>query len=63
MRIIHCFPSEAAKSKVLAAAKAVGIDTQEEGLCIHFGPPKDMDELNTIRNVLRIKDALSTARK
>ena len=58
MRIIHCFPNEATRSRVMASAKAMGIGAYEEGLCIHFAPPKDLGELRKIRYVIKTKDLL-----
>jgi lactam utilization protein B len=34
----------------------MGISAYEEGLCIHFDPPKNMDELNKIRSALQAKN-------
>ena len=56
MRIIQCFPNAAVRSRVMATAEAMGVAAEEEGLCIHFDPPKSFDKLNRILCVIRAKD-------
>jgi hypothetical protein len=58
MRIIQCFPNAVIRSKVMTAVEAMGIAAEEEGLCIHFAPPKDMTELNKILNALQKKNVV-----
>jgi hypothetical protein len=57
MRIIQCYPNAATRARVMKAAVAMGIAAREEGLCIHFEPPKDMDELSKIRSVLQVNNS------
>jgi hypothetical protein len=58
IRIIHCFPNKATRSRGMAVAKAMGIPAYEEGLCIHFDPPKNVDELNKIRTAIQTKNPI-----
>jgi hypothetical protein len=60
MRIIHCFPNAAIRSRVMAVAVAMGVDAEEEGLCIYFNPPKDFGGLKRILDVLRAKNFVPT---
>jgi hypothetical protein len=55
MRIIHCFPNAAIRSRVMTVATAMGVAAEEEGLCIHFHPPKDFGGLKRILDVLHAK--------
>ncbi len=45
------------RSRVMAAAEANGIVAYEEGIVIHFDPPKNVDELHKIREIIQIKDS------
>ena len=56
LRIIQCFPNVSTCSKVMKAAKALGVDAEVDGLCVHFGPPESMEDLNKILFVIRAKD-------
>ena len=56
LRIIQCFPNAPVCSRVMTAAEALGITAEVDGLCIHFGPPENLEELNKILFVIRAKD-------
>lgn len=52
MKLMQCFPTAAIRSLVMATAAEEGIEAREEGLCVHFAPPKSLDDLTKIRRVL-----------
>ena len=56
LRIIQCFPNATTCSKVMTAAQALGVAAERDGLCIHFGPPANLEELNKVLLVIRAKD-------
>ena len=56
LRIIKCFPNVSVCSKVMTAADALGVAAEVDGLCIHFGPPENLEQLNKILFVIRAKD-------
>jgi hypothetical protein len=58
LKISQCFPSKIALSKALGAANAMGISAQVEGLCIHFDPPADLNDLKKILSALKAKDVI-----